>query len=115
MGSYISSSSGDGGQEKDFINEKISSSACVVFSKTYCPYCTKAKQAISSTGAKFEVIELNNMSNGSKIQSALAKMTGRRTVPNVFISGKTVGGGDDVEELKRSGKLDTLLQDAGAM
>ncbi|CAM9239904.1 unnamed protein product, partial [Heterosigma akashiwo] len=87
------------------VNQKIAQHSCIVFSKTYCPYCTKAKTALQSTGAKFEVVELDTMSDGGAIQSALSSLTGRRTVPNVFIGGKTVGGGDDVEGLRESGTL----------
>ena len=39
--------------------------------------------------------------DGDSIQSALASLTGRRTVPNVFISGSSIGGGDDTEALQR--------------
>ncbi|CAM9689982.1 unnamed protein product [Heterosigma akashiwo] len=100
---------------EDFINETISSNPCVVFSKTYCPYCTNAKQALQQAGAKMVVIELDQESNGDAIQNALAAMTGRRTVPNVFIAGQTIGGGDDTVALARSGQLAGMLADAGAL
>lgn len=54
---------------------------------------TKAKRALESLGARYEAIELDTRSDGSAIQQALAELTGRRTVPNVFVGGKTIGGG----------------------
>ena len=47
------------------------------------------------------------------LQSALQVMTGRRTVPNVFIKGTSIGGGSETAELYQSGKLKELLQEQG--
>lgn len=49
-------------------------------------------------------------SDGATIQDALAKMTGRRTVPNVFINQVSIGGGDDTERLYRSGELQKMVE-----
>jgi glutaredoxin 3 len=49
------------------------------------------------------------MSNGNDIQAALQQMTGQRTVPNVFIKGKHLGGNDDTQAAHRSGHLQELL------
>ena len=48
------------------------------------------------------------------VQDALAAMTGRRTVPNVFIGGASVGGGDETVALRRTGELRPLLDAARA-
>lgn len=53
--------------------------------------------------------------DGDAIQAALASKTGRRTVPNVIIGGRSIGGGDDTEALHREGKLAGLLRAAGAL
>lgn len=58
----------------------------VIFSKTYCPYCTMAKDNLRAEGGKFEVVELDERSDGGAIQAALADLTGRRTVPNGKLS-----------------------------
>ena len=47
--------------------------------------------------------------DGAEIQNALYQMTGRSTVPNVFIRGKSIGGGDDTERLYLSGKLQEMV------
>ena len=48
--------------------------------------------------------------DGDQIQVALHKMTGQRTVPNIFINGKHLGGCDSTVEAKASGKLLELLK-----
>ncbi|KAJ3232377.1 hypothetical protein HDU81_003015 [Chytriomyces hyalinus] len=77
---------------KEVTETAIASSKVVVFSKTYCPYCSKAKALLDSLGAQYEAIELDKRADGSQIQAYLAEKTGQRTVPNVFISGKQIGG-----------------------
>lgn len=93
----------------------VSSNAVVVFSKSYCPYCVQVKQLLSSLGVKSKVIELDEESDGSELQSALAEWTGQRTVPNVFIGGKHIGGCDSTVAKHGEGKLVPLLQEAKAL
>jgi glutaredoxin len=49
--------------------------------------------------------ELDKSDDGTSIQDELAKMTGQKTVPNIFINGKHVGGCDDVHKLHSQGQL----------
>ncbi|KAM7273696.1 hypothetical protein ACFE04_028360 [Oxalis oulophora] len=93
----------------------INSHPVVVFSKTYCPYCTRVKQLFAQLGAKFHIVELNEQSDGSDIQAALAEWTGQRTVPNVFIQGNHIGGCDSVMAKNQEGTLMKLLKEAGAI
>ncbi|KAJ0260564.1 Glutaredoxin-C2 [Hirschfeldia incana] len=89
--------------------EIVSSNAVVVFSKSYCPYCVKVKDLLKKLGAKFIAVELDKESDGTQVQSALAEWTGQRTVPNVFIGEKHIGGSDSVTNLHKNGKLVPLL------
>ncbi|XP_020088342.1 glutaredoxin-like [Ananas comosus] len=93
----------------------VASTPVVVFSKTYCPYCNQVKQLLAQLGANFKAIELDVESDGSEIQSALLAWTGQRTVPNVFIGGKHIGGCDTVTAKHNEGKLVPLLTEAGAL
>ncbi|XP_021298936.1 glutaredoxin-like [Herrania umbratica] len=95
--------------------EIVSANPVVVFSKTYCPYCVDVKKLLQQLGASFKAIELNNESDGSEIQAALAEWTGQRTVPNVFIGGKHIGGCDTTTAMHEEGKLIPLLTEAGAV
>lgn len=53
--------------------------------------------------------------DGAEIQNALAELTGQRTVPNVFINHKHIGGNSDLQDKKASGELKKLLEEAGAL
>ncbi|PPD88161.1 hypothetical protein GOBAR_DD14905 [Gossypium barbadense] len=82
---------------------------------SYCPFCVDVKQLLQQLGASFKAIELDRESDGSDIQAALAEWTGQRTVPNVFIGGKHIGGCDSTMALHKEGKLVPLLTEAGAI
>jgi len=88
----------------------------VVFSKPSCPFCRKALEALRRDGAKRPyVVDLAAMGpTGADVQRSLSVLTGRRTVPNVFIGGTSVGGGDETVALRRAGKLRPLLAAARA-
>jgi len=95
----------------EVIKEMVSNNKVVVFSKSYCPYCTKAKKALQDVGASFEVLELDKRSDCGEFQDELAKITGGRSVPRVFINGKFIGGGDETAQLKKEGKLKQMIED----
>ncbi|DAZ97461.1 TPA: hypothetical protein N0F65_009944 [Lagenidium giganteum] len=99
----------------EFVQDKTSNNAVVVFSKSYCPYCTKTKQLFKELGVSFVLVELDQISEGDDIQNALESLTGQRTVPNTFIGGKSVGGNSDIQALHKAGKLVPLLKDSGAL
>ena len=87
----------------------------ICFSKPWCPHCRRAMETLALDGVDDPyVIDLSQM-DAQQIQSTLQQMTGRHTVPNVFIGGKTIGGGDETVALKQSGKLRAMLQSAGAV
>lgn len=91
----------------------------MVFSKSYCPYCNNAKRILDSYDAKYKAIELNQEEDGDDIQNALQKITGQRTVPNIFIGRVHIGGNSDLEAVVKNGKngkkIEELLKEAGAI
>ncbi|KAK4153062.1 hypothetical protein C8A00DRAFT_34244 [Chaetomidium leptoderma] len=97
----------------------IDENAVMVFSKSYCPYCNNTKRILDGLDAKYKAIELNQESDGDEIQDALQKMTGQRTVPNVFIGQAHIGGNSDLEAVvdhgKNGKKIEELLKEAGAL
>lgn len=78
-------------------------------SKSYCPYCRRAKAVFAKYNAEPHVIELDNDADGAAIQEYLAEVSGQRTVPNIWIDGKHIGGSDDLASLDSSGKLKSML------
>ncbi|KAK5635658.1 hypothetical protein RRF57_011370 [Xylaria bambusicola] len=90
----------------------IKENAVAVFSKSYCPHCQASKKLLDDLGAKYFAIELDEVDDGAAIQSALKEISGQRTVPNIYIGGKHIGGNSDLQAKK--GELKSLLQSVGA-
>jgi glutaredoxin 3 len=88
----------------------------IVFSKSYCPYCARTKalfQRITEeepfTNILVKVLELDQTAHGSLVQQALLERTEQRTVPNVFVGGRHVGGSDITHSMAASGQLQEML------
>uniref|UniRef100_A0A914Z7H9 Glutaredoxin-2, mitochondrial n=1 Tax=Panagrolaimus superbus TaxID=310955 RepID=A0A914Z7H9_9BILA len=103
---------------KSFVDEAIAKNKVAVFSKSYCPYCTKAKDALDSfkiPSDKYYCVELDKREDCDDIQNYLQSITGGRSVPRVFINGEFFGGGDDTAAAKKNGKLEKKLSEVGAI
>ncbi|XP_026443707.1 glutaredoxin-C4-like [Papaver somniferum] len=105
---YATSGSGSS-SEAAFIDKTISSHNIVIFSKSYCPYCKRAKAVFKELNQTPHVIELDERDDGYDIQGALGEKLGRRTVPQVFVNGEHIGGSDDTLDAYESGELAKLL------
>ena len=96
---------------QEVLDIHINSSQVVVFSKTTCGFCTRAKEAIRKLNIESLVIELDNHKNGKELQEVLYKRTGRLTVPSVWINKEFIGGCDETLELIKNGLfLKNLVQ-----
>ena len=79
-----------------------------------CITLVQAKQVLDGYGASYRVVELNEVSGGDALRAELAELTGRTSVPAVFIGGEFVGGCNDggmggIMTLDRAGKLKPML------
>ncbi|TGO56346.1 hypothetical protein BOTNAR_0225g00030 [Botryotinia narcissicola] len=92
----------------------IDENAVAVFSKSYCPYCNATKKLLTDLKANFYSIELDQVDDGSAIQSYLAEKTGQSSVPNIFIGQKHVGGNSDLQA-KNKKDLESQLKDLNAI
>ena len=81
----------------------IETNTVMVFSKSYCPFCNKTKDLLKRSQITFKAVELDIVPGGEAMQTYLAKKTGQRTVPNVFVNKKHVGGNDKVQAAAKSG------------
>ncbi|GJT31839.1 monothiol glutaredoxin-S6 [Tanacetum coccineum] len=72
-------------------------------------YCRRAKRIFSELKEQPYVVELDLRDDGYKIQNVLLELVGRRTVPQIFVNGKHIGGADDLEVAVRNGVLQDLL------
>ncbi|KAL1956989.1 hypothetical protein VTO42DRAFT_6478 [Malbranchea cinnamomea] len=96
------------------LNSILKRSPIIVFSKTYCPYSKKAKRILLERYhivPSVFVVELDEHPLGQKLQDFLAENTGRKTVPNVLVNGRSIGGGDDIEALDESGELASKIRE----
>ena len=78
----------------------------VIYRTPACSYCFRVHQLLESKGVPFKEVDV---SEDAGKRRWLFDVTRRRTVPQVFINGKPVGGFDELARLNRSGELDRLL------
>ncbi|MGH6632620.1 glutaredoxin 3 [Sphingopyxis sp.] len=78
-----------------------------VFTKFFCPYCSRAKSLLERKGVEYQEIDLTMDRAG--FDAMVDRAGGARTVPQIFIDGKHVGGSDDLAALDARGGLDPLL------
>lgn len=78
----------------------------VIYTTNYCPFCTRAKALLRTKHIDFEEIDITL---DEHLREEVTRLSGRRTVPQIFIDGKCLGGFDDIKELDMSGELDRLL------
>eukprot|EP00761_Pharyngomonas_kirbyi_P012622 gb/GECH01012649.1/.p1 GENE.gb/GECH01012649.1/~~gb/GECH01012649.1/.p1 ORF type:complete len:104 (+),score=28.57 gb/GECH01012649.1/:1-312(+) len=97
------------------VEEIIENNIVAVFSKSYCPFCHSVKHLFNELGVKSFNIELDEENKGSAMQDYLQSKTGQRTVPNVFINKKHIGGCSETKTAHSKGQLTKLLKEAGAM
>ena len=77
-----------------------------VYSTAYCPYCVMAKRLLDGKGVTYEEIRVDQ---DLQRRDEMMQLSGRRTVPQIFVGHIHVGGFDDLSALDRAGGLDPLL------
>jgi len=77
-----------------------------MYSTRTCPYCIKAERLLMERGFSVQKILVDR---DPKLRERMMKITGRRTVPQIFIGNQHVGGYDDLVELDLEGELESLL------
>jgi len=83
-----------------------------IYATGSCPYCHMAEDLLRRKGVSPRILRVDH--NPSLRQEMLRLSQGRRTVPQVFIGDRHVGGFDDLSALERQGRLDALLSDTAA-
>ncbi len=78
----------------------------IIYSGRFCGYCTAAERLFQSKETEYELIKVDE--NPEQFEHMM-EITGRRTIPQIFIDDYHVGGFDDLTALNQSGKLDELL------
>lgn len=75
-----------------------------------CPYCVRAEQLLAKKGIASDQIEKIRVDDHPEQRAEMMRITGRRTVPQIFIGDRHVGGFDDLSALDAGGELDPLLR-----
>ena len=78
-----------------------------MYTSSYCPYCANAEKLLSEKG--FEIIEKIPVDEDLRALEKMIKITGKRTVPQIFIDKLYIGGFEELREFNLSGELDKIL------
>jgi glutaredoxin 3 len=88
----------------------VSQPPIVMYLSQWCPYCVRARALLAAKGAVVTEIDVDVVPGA---REEMIARSGRRTVPQIFIGDRHVGGCDDLHALDRGGGLDPLLGTAG--
>lgn len=84
-------------------------SQVIMYTTGWCPYCRAAKSLFAAKKIEFTEIDVTE---DPELRVEMERLSGRRTVPQIFINGNPIGGYDDAFRLDASGELDRLLNEA---
>jgi glutaredoxin 3 len=78
-----------------------------IYTTRYCGFCARAKALLKRKGVQFEEIDVTD---SEELRDKMVELSGgRRTVPEIFIDGKLIGGYEELEALDAAGELDAML------
>ena len=79
-----------------------------IYTTPLCPYCWRAKRLLDKKGVAF--IEIDLWQQPQRRAEMIERAGGRRTVPQLFVDGRAIGGSDELAALEDSGELDAMLR-----
>jgi glutaredoxin 3 len=82
-----------------------------IYTTFFCPFCSRAKNLLRKKGVEFTEISVDG--DPALRRKMTERSGGGRTVPQIFIDGKPIGGSDQLVAMENSGELDRLLQGTG--
>lgn len=80
-----------------------------IYTTRACPFCKMARDLLERRQAEYEEIAVDG--DPEKMQEAMKRSGGKKTVPQIFIDGNSVGGYDELNALDRKGELERMLAD----
>lgn len=80
-----------------------------MYSTRWCPFCVMAKRLLAAKGVAVEEVAVDS-DPARRIE--MVQRSGRRTVPQIFVGERHIGGFEDMAELDHKGELDALIVDA---
>ncbi len=85
----------------------MASPAITMYTTGWCPYCARARALLERKGVSWAEVDVEAE---PERRAEMIARSGRRTVPQIFIDDRPIGGSDELHELDRRGELDALLQ-----
>ena len=82
----------------------------VMYSGEQCAYCMRARHLLEKKGVAFREIKVDQ---SAELRAQMEQLSQRRTIPQIFIHGRHIGGFDDLAALDSAGELDSLLSNTG--
>lgn len=82
------------------------SASVVIYTTRFCPYCIRARRLLKKKGIEFEEVRVGS---DNELWEKMEELSGRNTVPQIFINNQPVGGYDDIAALNKIGELDVKL------
>ncbi len=79
----------------------------VMYTTQVCPYCVRAKRLLQHKRVAYDEIDVTD---DDALREKMVNDSGRRTVPQIFINEKPIGGFDELNALEQAGELDKLLE-----
>jgi glutaredoxin 3 len=79
----------------------------VIYTTQICPYCVRAKDLFRKKGVQYNEVDVTNHEARAEM---MEKTGGKRSVPQIFIGERHIGGCDDLYALETEGKLDALIK-----
>ena len=77
-----------------------------MYTTQYCPYCVQAKALLRHKGVAFDEVDVGG---NEELRNWMIEASGRRTVPQIFINDRPIGGFEELRTLDEQGNLDRLL------
>jgi glutaredoxin 3 len=76
-----------------------------VYTTPMCPYCVAAKRLLAERGIEYDEIDV---AEDAALRAEIVQRTGRRTVPQIFIDGRSIGGFEELRALDEAGGLEAV-------
>jgi len=112
MGSNISTEHGDLTATEEKVRKEIQDNPVLMYSTTVCGWCRRAKGELDKMKVEHKEVKLDSEPDGLKIAQVLTQITKQRTVPNIFIGGKHLGGYDNLMKGVAAGTLEQSFKES---
>jgi len=105
-------------EAETFVSKTVAGEAVILFALEWCEFSWSVRKLFNRLGIKFVSVDLDSVTyqpndRGGKIRAVLAERTGAPTIPQVFISGRHIGGCTELFDGIRDGSVQTLLDESG--